>query len=277
MRGPRMLSLAIALMATASPSAADTVSLSVSGNEATGVIALPGGLGADLTLTFEDPTGLTADALDVSADVVNPLDMTLLSRLPADGVGIPGGFPVLIRIEPAAGSTLAFRGTYAVSVHTGNLNYLPGSPLGLASAASGADFHDITSSLGSGSVRAGGTKGTFCDFLILTDTRTIDTIIGEKYDALENALETGASLMSTPVATDLTARLQQSRSAWASGNTAAALTALDGFASAVLTQSGTAIPDEWAAGSDEVNVAGLLRAGAATLDFSLNRKLTGTP
>lgn len=277
MRGPRMLSLAIGLMATAPPSVADTVSLMVSGNRATGVIALPGGIGADLTLTFEDATGLTADALDASADVVDPLDPTLLSRLPAAGVGITGGFPVLIRIEPQAGSTLAFRGTYAVSVHTSNLNYLPGSPLGLASAASGAAFHDITTSLGSGSVRAGGTKGTFCDFLVVADSRAIDTIIGEKYDALQDALEADAAQMPASVAADLSARLEQSRSAWAAGNTAAALTALDEFAGAVLAQGGAAIPNEWAAGVDEVNVAGLLRAGAATLRFSLNRKLTGTP
>ncbi len=280
MTEPRTLPLALCLLsalAAAPPSSAETVSLSVSGNQASGVISLPGGIGADLTITFEDSSGLAPASLEVSAELVSPLDPSLPSRLPAADVGIPGAFPVLIRIDPAPGSSLSFRGSYSVFIRTANLNYLPGSPLALASATGGGAFRDITTSLSSGSVRAGGTKGTFSDFLLVADTRGINAIIAEKYDALQETLDANAGEMPTDVAADLLARLDQSRASWDAGNAAAAITALDGFAETVLTQSGAAIPDLWAAGSGQVSVAGLLRAGAATLRFSLNRKLTGTP
>ena len=67
-------------------------------------IELPGGIRGELTLTFDDPSGLDGTALDVTAELVDPEDLLLNARLPAD-VFIPSDFPVLITIEPADGGT----------------------------------------------------------------------------------------------------------------------------------------------------------------------------
>src|SRR5213593_4231580 len=61
-----------------------TVTLSISGNEALGTFDI-GGIGADLKIVFENVVGLTSSALDVTATIVDPLDPTLLSRLPGNG------------------------------------------------------------------------------------------------------------------------------------------------------------------------------------------------
>src|SRR4030095_14236458 len=76
-------SLVVVLGAAGVASAQTPISLTVSGNEAQGTIALPGGIAADLTITLENPVGLSPTALDASAQVVNPLDAGLLARLPA--------------------------------------------------------------------------------------------------------------------------------------------------------------------------------------------------
>ncbi len=111
------------------------IPLTVSGNQATGVIQLPGGIGADLSITFEDVVGLNPAALDVSAALVNPLDLILRARLGGGGQILPPiAFPVLIRIDPSPSSALTFSGTVNVSLHTHNLNLLPILPLGLHTA-----------------------------------------------------------------------------------------------------------------------------------------------
>src|SRR6185369_14716257 len=83
----------------------------ISGNELTARIELPGGLAADLTITLESVVGLNANALALTASPVNPKDLSFVSRLPA-GVSIPSGFPVVVKIEPTPASALAFEGVY---------------------------------------------------------------------------------------------------------------------------------------------------------------------
>src|SRR5437879_5714921 len=84
------------------------VALTVSGNEAQGTVALPGGFGLDLTISFEKVVGLTPSALDVSASLVNPLDPALVSRLLTLGdLGVPAAFPVLLHIAPSESSAMS--------------------------------------------------------------------------------------------------------------------------------------------------------------------------
>src|SRR4051812_127807 len=88
-------------------SAQAVIPLTINDNVASGTVILPGGLGADLSIAFAQPSGLDASALTVTATVLSPIDPAVLSRLPA-GVGLAGGFPVQISISPTATSTLSF-------------------------------------------------------------------------------------------------------------------------------------------------------------------------
>ncbi|MBV8202069.1 MAG: hypothetical protein JOZ15_15725, partial [Acidobacteria bacterium] len=79
-------------VSTAAVAAQGIGNLTISGNQVTATLDLPG-ISADLTLTFEQAVGLTAGNLGLSAQLVNPQDPNLLSRLPAGGlVTLPGAF-----------------------------------------------------------------------------------------------------------------------------------------------------------------------------------------
>jgi hypothetical protein len=258
------------------PGNAETLVPTISGNELTARIELPGGLTADLTLTFENAVGLNPGALVLSASPIIPADLSLLSRLGA-GVSIPVGFPVVVRIDPSASSALSFEGVYKLSIYTHNLTLGANSPLRLYRAPNGGAFGDMTGSLQAGSVRAGGSGPGFSEFLIAVDTRMIDSVISAKFDAVQNHLSANWSSILPTVAADLQQRLNQARAAYASGALAAAIDGVSGFADEVKKQSGSAIPNVWRANGGPVNAAGLLRSAADTLKFSLVFKSNLTP
>jgi uncharacterized protein DUF6689 len=254
------------------------IPLTVSGHEATGVIELPGGIGAELSITFEEVVGLNPTALEVSAALVNPLDPTLLARLGGGGLIVPPtAFPVLISIEPTTSSALSFQGTVAVSLHTHNLNLTPSVPMALHSASAGGPFRDITKYEGVGSYRAGGTGGGFSEFLIVVDLRPIDVVIDGKFDAVQALLNAHADLIDPGVLDNLQALLAQGRTFFLLGQTQSAIGQVTAFSALVQAHSGADIPDVWRANDPRVNVAGLLRASADTLKFSLNRKASAPP
>ena len=248
----------------------------ISGNELTARIELGGGLAADLTITFESVVGLNANALALTASPVNPKDLSFLSRLPS-GVSIPSGFPVVVKVEPTASSALAFEGVYRMSLYTHNLTLQANSPLRFYRASQGAAFGDMTGFLQAGSVRAGGSGPGFSEFLIAADTRTVDSVITAKFDALANQLSASSGAMSEAVAADLQQRLNQARAAYNTGALVAAIDGISAFGDEVKKQSGGVIPNVWRANGGPTNVAGLLRAGADTLKFSLVFKSNLTP
>jgi uncharacterized protein DUF6689 len=248
------------------------IPITVSGNEATAIIRLPGGIGAELSIIFEQVVGLNPNALEVSAALVDPNDIILLARLGGGGLIVPPiAFPVLIRIEPSPSSALSFSGTVALSLHTHNLNLVPYVPLGLHTASVGGSFRDMTRSEGIGSYRAGGTGGGFSEFIIVVDRRQIDTVISGKFDAAEALLNEHGPSIPGPVLADLQQRIAHARVTYTLGATVAAIGEVTAFADVVRANSG-AIPDVWRAHDSRVNVAGLLRAAADTLKFSLHRK-----
>ena len=250
------------------------IPLTISGREATGVIDLPGGIGAELSITFEEVVGLNPTALEVSAALIGPLDLpALLARLGGGGLIVPPtAFPVLLRIEPSPSSALTFSGTVAVSLHTHNLNLVPNLPLGLHSASVGGSFRDITAYEGIGSYRAGGTGGGFSEFVIVVGLRPINTVINGKFNAAQALLDAHAGLIAPGVLDDLQGLLTQARTLFLLGQTQAAIGQMTAFSALVRAHSGEDIPDVWRAHDSRVNVAGLLRAAADTLKFSLNRK-----
>lgn len=243
-------------------------SSSVSGSSVSLTVALPGNLGADVTLSFESVTGLTLSNLGVSVHLINPSDPTLLARLP--GGSIPAGaFPVLLRIEPPATGSLAFTGIATLEVHTHNLQYVGGSPLRIFSAPLGGAFQDITTDIGAGSYRARGTSGGFSEFLIVSEARTLATVAAAKFDRLEDLLEQYEGSMSTSIYDDLSALLESALTEYAQGDMSGAIHEIDDFIELVEDNSGTALPNVWRSARDVENVAGYLRARAQTLRFSL--------
>jgi hypothetical protein len=276
-----MVAAALLALAPAFVHAQTPVALTIAGNEARGEISLPGNVTADLVIAFEQVVGLNPAALDVSVQLVSPLDPGLAARLP-QGPGLFGGtvpkanllaaFPVLLRIDPSAGSALSFSGVVSVQLHTHVLHLDLAAPFVLFSAHGGGPFRDITKMVAVGSYRVGGSSGGFSEFLVVLDLRPGAAVVTAKYDALQADLAAHASNMDPDVASDLSARLSASRAHWSAGAAVPAIAELDGFSQAVQAASGAAIPDVWRAHDPRVNVAGTLRAGADTLRFSLLRQ-----
>ena len=272
--------LALAQMAVpqapASPSGPVTVSPQISGNALTAKIALPGGVEADLSISFEQVVGLHSNALAISAALVDPTDTTILSRMPdPTAISIPAAFPVLLKIDPTASSALSFSGIYRISLHTHNLTLVTNSPLRLFKSHAGGPFKDITFSVDPGSVRTPGGGDGYSEFLIAADVRPIDGVIAGKFDAARNLLASNASVIAPAVLADLQQRLAQARDAYDQGQLVAAINAVAAFSDQVKQQSGASIPDVWRANGDLANVAGALRVAADTLKFSLTWKSNG--
>lgn len=227
-----------------------------------------GGASATLSLRFENVVGLTAANLNISANLIDPLAADLAARL-GSGVSVPAAFPLVVRIEPPASGGLSFSGVVSIELYTHDLQYTVGSPLRLYSAPLGGAFTDITTSLGSGSIRSGGSKPNFSEFVIAADLRPLGTAIDAKYSQLAALMTQHAGAM----APELFAELQSLRSAsaqgYADGALVAAITYLEAFAEKVKANSGSGIPDVWRSSRDVTNVAGALRSAAATLRFSL--------
>lgn len=266
-------SVAVVLSAPAGGAFAQTlIDLTIVGNQARGAISLPFGICADLVIDFESPVGLTPTALVATAEFVSPTDPDVLSRLPAD-TSIQPAFPVLLKIGPAAPSGLTFTSVAAVSLHTHNLVYNPAAPQALLKAHDGGSFVDITTSEGIGSYRVGGSGGDFSEFLIVRDSRAIDSAIVGKFDALQATLTEHRHEMPFLVATTLQVRLAAARLLYLAGSLLPAINKLTSFATFVVLHTGADIPGTWDADNPAlINVAGLLRTGAETLKFSLDRK-----
>lgn len=267
---PRIVSFALGLAIASSVGAQGIVNPRIVGNEVLATISLPGGISAELTLSFENVVGLNLATLGLSAQLVSPSDLALLNRLPGGGlVGIPGTFPVLVRVQPSAESTLSFEGVYTLSLHTDNLVFAPNTPLRLFHAEGSEPFADITEAMGLGSYRVRGASGSFSEFLIVADTRPLPAVASEKLDALQALLDARAAAIGPGVLADLRTTLRAARTAFDAGNLPAASDKVKAFAAKVKDASGSEIPNVWRANSSVINVAGELRAAASTLMLSL--------
>jgi hypothetical protein len=258
--------LVLALLAALPAAGQGIVSTTIDGDLVSITISLPGGIGADVTLGFEEVSNLSLANLGISARLANFFDPGLWARLPRGTLPI---LPLIVRIEPPASGGLSFTGVATLEIHTHNLIYLPQTPLRFFAAPLGGTFTDITQVMGPGSYRARGTRGGFSEFMILVDLRSVNQAIAAKLDRLEYLLEHYDASISGPVYTDLEAQLAAIRADVASGATTDAIEGLDDFLATVEEHSGTDIPNVWRAARDVVNVAGYLREAAETLRFSL--------
>lgn len=260
------LALGLMLLSTVATAQSLPVSVNTSGNTANIVIGLPGQTLAEVSLAFEDVSGLNASSIGVSAERISISDPALLARLPDLNLLQPSALlPVLITIEPPSQGGLSFRDTGRLEVHTHALAYTVGSSFRLLKAPLGGAFRDITDEIAQGSVRARGTYGGFSQFLIVTDLRATDDVIDVKIDALR------ARIASLPIGERpvFTALLDEVESSVADGDFSAALAAIDAFRGRAASRGGQQLANEWRATRDADNQAGELVAGAATLRFSV--------
>lgn len=241
----------------------------ISGNTISLNVSVTGGYDADLTLSFEDVQGLSLTNLGLSVHLISLTDSTLLARLPSSVVP---ALPLLLRIEPPATGTLSFHGVASLELHTEDLQFTAGTPLRLFSAPLNGTFKDITADMGAGSYRARGTTGGFSEFLIVSDTRSLASVIALKFDKVEELLEEYEGDMPGSVYDDLEEILEDAHTAYTGGSTNQAIQEIDDFLELVEDHSGTDIPDVWRAARDLDNVAGYLRGAAMTLRFSLELK-----
>lgn len=242
------------------------VSVSVSGDTATVTVGSGSVPLADLTLSFDDASGLSASSLGISAQLVSPTDAALLARLPTPSLTqLDPAFPLLITIEPPALGGLSFHRSVRVEVHTHALSYALGSSFRLFKAPLGGAFRDITDEVAPGSVRARGTTGGFSQFLVLPDLRPTDAVAAQKIAWLRARIDSLPAIEQA----GFDGLLDQVESALAAEDYADALTALDDFRGRATARAGLYLGDQWRAARDLDNHAGELIAGAATLKFSV--------
>jgi hypothetical protein len=227
-----------------------------------------GGASATLALRFEQVVGLSLDNVGLSVEAINPLDTALLARLGPSASLLPA-FPVLVRIEPPADGGLAFSGVVELEIYTHDLHFAPGALFRMYAASAGGSFLDITSSEGSGSYRSGGVRGNFSEFLLASDIRATSDVVNSKYQRLSGLLSHHAAKIQPLVQAELGQLHTASLEAWQQDDVPGAITQIEAFARAVKEHSGTGLPDVWRSTGDLDNVAGELRAAAATLRFSL--------
>jgi hypothetical protein len=266
---PAFLVLLGALLLASRPASAQAlpVDVSVSGDTATIEIGgMPGHPLADMTLTFDDASGLSASSLGVSAKLVSLSDPALLSRLPnVQLTQLDSALPLLVTVEPPAAGGLSFERTVRVEIHTHALAYEAGSSYRLFKAPLGGAFRDITDEIAPGSVRARGTTGGFSQFLVLADLRETGDVIDTKLAWLRARV----AMLPTGERGAFDALLDDTEAAIAAGNHAAAIAALDSVRARAAARAGTHLADTWLATRTVENHAGELIAGAATLAYSV--------
>src|SRR3546814_8481713 len=161
-----MLGAALVLGANRAPAQSLPVTVDVAGNVATARVGNTLEPLAELTLTFDDATGLSATSLGISARLVDITDPALLARLPEPQLLQPSSaLPLLVTIEPPATGGLSFRRTGRFELHTHALAYALGSNYRVLQAPIGGSFPDTTEEIAPGSVRARSRYGGFSQFL----------------------------------------------------------------------------------------------------------------
>lgn len=265
---PMLMLAGLFLFATTVNVAAQTLPVRVitSGNIATVEVGTAGQPLAEMIVTFDDASGLSAASLGVSAQLVSLTDPLLLARLP-DPVytQIDSALPLMITIEPPAPGGLVFNRTARVEMHTHALVYTAGSSYRLLKAPLNGAFRDITDEVAPGSVRARGTTGGFSQFLVVADVRPSSTVIAEKFGWLRSRI----AALPTGERSSFEAQLNAAEAAVGSGAYADAIAALDSLRAHASARAGKGLAAQWRATRDVDNQAGEIMAGAATLKFSI--------
>jgi hypothetical protein len=279
------------------------VTVTITGNQAIAQISLPkagGSVDAEVTITFDSPVNLSADELNLSAQLVNPTDPALVSRLPfclLACVTVDPAFPLLITVEPldvswlfrsgfesddSAAGNLEFLNTYEFEIHTAEIDCAatgsgapcPTTNYRLFKAPVGGAFTDYTSEIVKGSVRARGRGGAFSQFLIVRDTRLPLLVELEKYLALETRIL--AAVLNSTLQGDLLGLLANVQVALLVNlDTVAAIANLDALIAEIEANAGITIANRWSSDHSVANDAGEMESLARTLRYTLLRLQSG--
>jgi hypothetical protein len=226
------------------------------------------GVGADFSLTFDQPQNLSIASLGLGVQLVNPLDPALRARMPDSASNLAVALPLMIKVEPPAARGLAFSNVVELELHTHLLPFSPSSPLRLYKASAGGQFYDITNDIQSGSVRVRGRTGGFSDFLIVVDLNPISESAEDKFAFLDESV---LAVPDAPLRALLQTDLETARTAYDGDDFAAARVATEQFETRVRANAGTLIPNRWRAQRDLDNVAGDLLTEAGSLRYALIR------
>ena len=254
------------------------VVVSAGGNTAIADISLVSGhltYSAQVTIAFDSAQNLNPTELNLSAQIVDPLDPALLSRLPAclvpalGCVSIDPNFPVLITVEPLnlGATNLSFRNTYEFEVHTANLTYVPYSHYRLFKAPVNGVFADTTEAVESGSVRARGRGGSFSQFLLVADTRPSLGVALQKSVALQTRIL--SATLNNLLHLNLLGLLANVTTAVTFGNYTLAIANLDRLVNTIQANAGINIANIWNSNHLTANDAGDMLGLAQTLRFTL--------
>jgi hypothetical protein len=280
--------VAVVLCASLNDASAGVVVDIVNANTATATIALTDAsnitYNAVVTVTFDQAVNLSADSLNVTAQLVDPSNPP--ASLPAN-VTVDSSFPVLVSIEPpvplfmngyemaqAGNGELAFFNTYEIEVHTTDLVCGSStSPYRLYKAPHGSTtFADVTDNLFSGSVRARGRGGAFSQFLVVNDSRP-QFLLGLPVIALGKLTDLTTRLLAATLSGvlrgDLTPLLVNVSEALLLLDYVTAIANLNAFIDDVTADAGVGIANEWTP-EGSVNDAGELISLAQTLNFTLS-------
>ena len=249
-------------------------------------ISLPDGNGgsydAEVTITFDSPTGLSVEALNLTAETVVPSDPAVTTRLPL-GTTVEPAFPVMITVEPLdrglfygngfgeseiGDNDLAFHNSYSIEIHTHELIYVSNSKYRVFKAPVGGAFADVSEDVLPGSVRMRGRGGEFSQFVAVRDDRLPLLVATEKLTAL--TLRTVASNLNGVLEGQLLDLLTSVGTAILLLQIDDAIAAVDSYLGIVDAEAGDDIANYWRAHRDLQNDAGALQSLAHTLRFSLS-------
>ncbi len=235
---------------------------------------------ATVTITFDQAINLSADSLNLTAELIDPAHPP---ALPA-GVSIDAAFPVLISVEPPVAlfmngyeanqtgdGNLGFFNTYQFEVHTTDLACSSAkSKYRLYKAPHGSTaFADVTDDLLHGSVRARGRGAAFSQFLVVRDTNLALTTALLKLTNLTTRLNL-STITNLTLVTSLLNTLLTVTADVVSLQIGAAIASLDtDFIAPVTAAAGIDIANKWIAGGSLNNDAGDLISLAQTLRFTL--------
>jgi hypothetical protein len=265
----KTLMLATVLLIGSLPLSAAPYNIHINGKTAQTTISLAGGYEVDVALTFENVMGLSAENLNITAYLANPLSGDVISRLPSSLIALQGAYPLVVRIEPVANSGFSFSGPLTLDFHTHNLQYSLNTPLRLFKSHDGAAFEDITVATGAGSIRARGKVGDLSDFIIVADLRPVAQVINEKANKLERHLTRFANQIAPELLVALQQRVTTIRHSCSNGNYGVAATETKILQQLLADATSQQMPDVWRSARDIDNVSGVLAAAAETLAYSL--------
>ena len=260
---------ALLLFSTAQAQVVTPATLTVDDNKIQAKLTLSSLIEVDLTVEFENSIGLNANNIDITAELLDPTDLTITDRLPSTLTSAVSGFPVLVSISPKADAGFGFEGLATVELYTKAIHYTPTIPWRLFTSHDGGTFEDITMLTSSGSFRARGSTGQFSDFIILLDNRPSASVIDDKVASLSSIVNGNRDKISALLETAIDSGINDVQSALAVNDDDAALVAVDSLISLVENASGNEIADVWRSSGDVVNVKGLLLTQLQTLRFSL--------